>query len=112
MKSNQERFASMVPAFEAAIVDGLKIQADASGGVYIPSTDGLKAAAFPAIKEVIESEVDPVSPMLAIAVWEAVMHSNESAFRQVLERKQKAGTLPFKISTAKDKIKSTALQYC
>lgn len=110
MKTNQERFAEMVIAFDKAIVDRLKEMAEKTGGVLTPSTDALKAAAFPAMKEVVESEADPVPPMLAIAVWEAVMKTNESAYRQGLARKQKAGTLPFKLAAEKTAA-STALQY-
>jgi hypothetical protein len=111
MKSNQERYAEMVVSFEAAIIDRLKEESLKTGGVYRPSTDSLKAAAFPALKEVIDSEAEAVPPMLAVAVWEAVLKTNESAFRQGLARREKAGTLPFKMAATKQAPATVALQY-
>ncbi len=103
----------MVVAFEQAIDDRLGEAAKLTGDVYIPSTDALKAAAFPALKEVIEAEEisEPVPAMLAVAVWEAVLKVNESAYRQGLERKAKAGTISFKLATTKAAPKTIALQY-
>lgn len=96
----QKRFAGLKAAFEAAIIDKLS-EAIGPGGTYVPSTDALKGAAFAAMNEVIESEVEPVKPMLAVVLWESVVKINESAHRKGLERMEKAGTLPFKIATLK-----------
>ncbi len=41
----------------------------------------------------VESEVDPVEPMVAVNVWNAVMLTNESAFHQGMKRAIDAGTL-------------------
>lgn len=103
----------MVVAFEAAIIDRLGEEAAKTGGVYVPSTDALKAAAFPALKEVIEAEeIDsPVPHMLAVAVWEATLKINESAYRGKLASLEKAGTLKFKLATTKAAPKTIALQY-
>lgn len=81
----------MVPSFRLAIYDAIK-EANPSG-VYLPSTAALRTAAFKALKEVVESEVDPVEPLLAVNVWNAVMLTNESAFHQGMERAITAGTL-------------------
>lgn len=81
----------MVGGFRKAIYDQLKLAN--SDGKYIPSTGALRAAAFAAMKEVVESEADPVEPMLAVNVWNAVMLTNESAFHQGMEREIKNGTL-------------------
>lgn len=91
MKTNAERFAELVPMFRLAIVDKIK-EANPSG-TYLPSTQALRVAAFAAIKEVVESEVEAVPPMLAVNVWNAVMLTNESAFHQGLERAISAGTV-------------------
>lgn len=86
--------------FRSAIYDALKEAAGATNGTYVPSTASLRAAAFKAIKEVIESEVEPVGPMLAVNVWNAVMLTNESAFHQGMKRAIEAGTLSgIKIAT-------------
>lgn len=106
MKSNVERFPGLVTLFRAAIIDQLKEQLkdgqkDKDGNlVYIPSTAALRSAAKLAMKEIVESHdcepteeqladkafEGPVSPMLAVNVWDAVMLSNESAFHQGLAR--------------------------
>lgn len=136
MKTDKEKFPLLVAAFEAAIIDRLLEQAEEGlsdadkafnqeqkeiddpkerkplvKGVYRPATATLLSAAFPAFKEVVESEAELVSPMLAVAVWEAVMKTNESAFRQSLERKEKAGTLGFKVAAGGRSAKSLANEY-
>lgn len=88
-KSDKERFPGMVILFRKAIIDALK--AANPDGTYIPSTAALRAAAFAAMKEMVESETEPVSPMLACNVWNAVMLCNESAFHQGLKRAIDAG---------------------
>lgn len=109
--SEKERFGGLVSSFTSAIIDRLAEQAKQTGGTYVPSTESLKAAAFGAWQEVIESEQEAVGPMLAVAVWEAVMKVNESAFRQGLERKEKAGLLPFKVGGGQRAVKSIAAGY-
>lgn len=114
MKTKEQLFVATVDAFKAALMDQLEEQANVSGGTYTPSTDSLKAAAFPAMKEVVESSEgteDEVSPMMAVAVWEAVLKVNESAFRQGLERMNKAGLLKFKLGGRVEVVKSMALSY-
>lgn len=94
MKTNAERFPGLVAAFETAILDQLKAQHPANEKgehAYTASVANFMAAAWPAFKEVIESEVDPVDPILAVNVWKAVALTNESAFSQGVERKFKAG---------------------
>jgi len=88
---NKARSPGLVSAFRKAIYDALK-QANPDGK-YIPSTAALRAAAFKAIKEVIESETEAVEPMLAVNVWNAVMLTNESAFHQGMAREIEKGTL-------------------
>lgn len=109
--TERERFPGLVEAFQAAVIDRLAERAKENGGIYVPSTDALNAAALGAMQEVVESETEPVGPMLAIAVWTAVIKTNESAFRQVLERKEKAGTLGFKVGAARATPKSIAAGY-
>lgn len=116
MKTKEERYAELSIAFAKAIIDrlkelALKTPAPDGVGVYVPSTDSLKAAAFDALNEVIEGEAEPVSPMLAIAVWESEMKINESAHRQGLARLEKAGTLGFRIGGGAKAPKTLALQY-
>lgn len=91
MATNKERFPGLVVAFRKAIYDALK--AANPDGKYVPSTGALRAAAFPAMKEIVESETEAVEPMLAVNVWNAVMLTNESAFHQTMEREIKTGTL-------------------
>lgn len=91
MATNKERFPALVIGFRKAIYDQIKLANP--DGKYIPTTGGLRAAAFPAIKEIIESEAEAVEPLLAINVWNAVMLTNESAFHQGMEREIKSGTL-------------------
>ena len=90
MKTNAERFPELVVAFRNAIYDQIK---EKHGATYVPSTASLREAAFGAMKEVLESEVDPVSPMLAVNVWNAVMLTNESAFHQGMKRDIEKGLL-------------------
>jgi hypothetical protein len=121
MKNEKQLFGEMVPAFRQAIIDRLAETAKANGGKLAPSTEVLLAAAFPAFKEVCDSLVDQgvdnqpfqpeVGPMLAIAVWEAVMKTNESAFRQHLMRLEKAKALTFSISPAAASAKGIAAGY-
>jgi hypothetical protein len=94
MKTNAERFPELVVAFRKAIYDKIK-EKFADG--YVASTASLRACAFPAMKEVVESEVDPVEPMLAVNVWNAVMLTNESAFHQGLERDIKNKVVEIKL---------------
>ena len=91
MQNDKDRFPALVISFRKAIYDALK-EANADGR-YIPSTAALRAAAFKAIKEVIESETEAVSPMLAVNVWNAVMLTNESAFHQGMGRDIENGIL-------------------
>lgn len=91
MQTDIARFPALVVSFRKAIYDQLK--ADHPEGTYIPRTAALRSAAFKAIKEVIESETEPVGNMLALNVWNAVMLCNESAFHQGMEREIEAGTL-------------------
>lgn len=84
MANDKDRFTALVPLFRMAIIDSLK-QSNPDGK-YIPSTASLRAAAFKAMKEIVESEAEPVGPMLAVNVWNAVMLTNESAFHQGLKR--------------------------
>ena len=112
MKTKEERFAEMSAAFGRAIIDRLAEQASKNNGIYNPSVENLKPAAFAALFEVIEAEVEPVPPMLAVAVWESEMKVNESAHRQGLARLEKAGTLPFKIAAGAKAPKTLALRYC
>lgn len=97
MKTNAERFVELVPLFRAAIVDAI-IAAGTPGAdgkvTYVPSTAALRGAAFKAMKELVESEPEPVEPMLAVNVWNAVMLTNESAFHQGLKREIDAGKHP------------------
>jgi hypothetical protein len=90
-KDNSARLASLVVAFRKAIYDQLKEMAGANA--YIPSTASLRAAAFKAIEEIVESEQEDLPPRLLLNVWNAVMLTNESAFHQTMEREIKAGTL-------------------
>ena len=91
MQTDKERFPALVISFRKAIYDQLKLANP--DGKYIPSTASLRTAAFAAIKEIVESEVDPVSPLLAVNVWNAVMLTNESAFHQGMAREIENGTL-------------------
>ena len=94
-RSLKERFPELVIAFRKAIYDQIKEQHPDG---YRPSTANLRAAAFPAIKEVMESEAEqPFPPMAAVVLWNAVMLSNESAFHQGMEREIKAKTLDIKV---------------
>lgn len=102
----QEKFASLVGLFKRAIIDKLQEQ---HGETYVANTGNLKNAAFAAFKELTESEDIP--PMHAVAVWEAVMHVNDSAFHQELERMEKAGNLKFKVVRAKRSPQTAALAY-
>lgn len=121
MKTEKQLFGEMVPAFRKAIIDRLAEVAKANGGKLAPSTETLLAAAFPAFQEVCESLVDadeqgqaiqpPVGPMLAVAVWEAVLKTNESAFRQHMIRLEKAKELPFSIAPAATSAKGIAAGY-
>lgn len=116
MKTKEETFASLCVAFEAAINDRLKELAEKTKapdgvGVYQPSAENLKTAAFSALNEVIEAETEPISPMMAIAVWEATLKINESAYRQGLVRLEKAGTLGFRVGGSAKAPKTLALQY-
>ena len=90
MKTNAERFPELVVSFRKAIYDAIK---EKHGETYVPSTASLREAAFSAMKEVIGSEVDPVEPMLAVNVWNAVMLTNESAFHQGMKRDIDKGLL-------------------
>lgn len=97
MKTNAERFVELTPLFRAAIVDAIVASGTAGqdGKVaYVPSTAALRQAAFTAMKELIASEADPVEPMLAVNIWNAVMLTNESAFHQGLKREVDAGKHP------------------
>jgi hypothetical protein len=121
MKTEKQLFGEMVPAFRAAIVDQLALVAKANGGKLSPGVEPLLAAAFPAFQEVCESLVDTgvdgqafqpeVGPMLAVAVWEAVLKVNESAFRQHLMRMEKAKELPFSLAPAATSAKGIAAGY-
>lgn len=118
MNSNNEgeqaalkKFAELQSAFEKAIIDRLAAIAASNGGTYLPSASTLKAAGFDALNEVIEAEAEAPSGMMVAAIWEATLHINESAFRQVLERKEKAGTLGFKVGASARAPQSIALQY-
>lgn len=91
MTNDKDRFPALVVSFRKAIYDALKTAHP--DGRYIPLTASLRAAAFSAIKEVIESEAEPVSPMLAVNVWNAVMLTNESAFHQGMAREIENKTL-------------------
>lgn len=110
-KAKIERFNRLRTAFAKAIVDRLADVAKENGGVYVPSTDALKAAAFDAMNEVVESEIEPVSPMMAVGIWEAELKINESAHRQGLMRAEKAGLLAFKIAAGEKKVESIAAKY-
>jgi hypothetical protein len=105
--SIQEKFAENVGLFKRAIRDQIKAK---HGETYVANTGNLKAAAFAAFKELADSD-DSMTPMMAVAVWEAVMHVNDSAFHQELERDEKAGTLGFKVVRAKRTPASAALSY-
>lgn len=87
-KDNSARLAALVIAFRLAIIDQLKAQAN--GSALIPSVAALRAAAFKAMEEVVEAEVDDIPPRLLLNVWQAVMLCNDSAFWQGLERDIKA----------------------
>lgn len=91
-KDNTARLAALVVAFRKAIYDRLKETAGESG-VYIPSTASLRAAAFPAMQEVVESETEDIPPRLLLNVWNAVMLCNDSAFHQAMERDIKSKQL-------------------
>lgn len=115
--AKSKRFATLVAAFEQGIVDQIEASVG-KGGVYIPSTDSLKAAAFPAMSELVESEfndngeVIPMGPMLAVVVWETVLKINESAFRKGLARKEKAGLLSFSVAkTSSETVGDLAAKY-
>jgi hypothetical protein len=111
MKTEKERYAQLVPLFRRAILDEIERKVG-KGGEYVASAPALKAAAFAALNEICESEADPVSPMLAAAVWEAVMHVNDSAFHQEMQRMMASGTLTFRIQRgAKRRVESAALGY-
>lgn len=107
-ENKQERFNRLVSLFEKAIIDQIKQQ---HGETYHANTANLAQAAWPALAEVLDAETEPVSPVLGAAVWEAVMKTNESNFHQGLERKEKAGVLPFKVVRAKRSATSVALDY-
>lgn len=108
MSNINEVFAELVSAFEAAIVDQIKAK---HGAVYHANTANLKDAAFGAFKELADSFPEKLTPMMSVAVWEAVMRTNDSAFHQSLERKEEAKTLPFKVIRAKRSPQSAALSY-
>lgn len=91
MQNDKDRFPALVIAFRLAIYDQLKLANP--DGRYIPSTAALRAAAFKAISEVVESETEPVGYKLAINVWNAVMLTNESAFHQRMAEAVEQGTL-------------------
>lgn len=96
MKTNAERFPGLVVLFRSAIIDAIKEVApklEDGTAIYAPSTASLRAAAFKAMKEVVESEADAVDAMLAVNVWNAVMLTNESAFHQGLKRSIEAKTV-------------------
>lgn len=123
IKSETVWLGELVSAFQKAIIDRLADAAKANvvNGVatYVPSTDTLKAAAFAAWQEMIESNTEkdaegndrPISPMLAVACWESVLKINESAFRQHLERKAKAKELTFAVGGGTRSVKSIATGY-
>lgn len=90
MRNNKEMFPTDVVAFRKAIYDQLKLAHP--DGSYIPSTAALKAAAFLAIKELLESE-DGWTPLHAVNVWTSVMLTNESAFHKMMVRDVEQGTL-------------------
>lgn len=91
MSNDKARFPSLVVNFRKAIYDQLK--AANPDGKYIKATSSLRAAAFAAAKEVFDAEPEPVGPMLACNVWNAVMLCNESAFHQTMEREIENGSL-------------------
>lgn len=115
MKTEQERFAELTAMFKQAIVDRLEEIADKNvvngKPTYVPSTETWLGAGFSAWKEIIESETDPIGPMLAVAVWEEVMKSNESAFRQHLKRLADAGQLKFAVMASARSPISRAADY-
>lgn len=111
MKTDAERIEGFVKEFEAAIIDRLAEIAKQNGGVYTPSAPTLRNAALGAMKEVCESQPEPVSPMLAVVAWEAVLKVNESAYRQHLEREAKAKRLEFQVGTTGRSARSIAAGY-
>lgn len=130
MKSDKERFPGLSEALESAVIDRLLEQARKGGQVertkakgkdgeevevetpiYIPSTASLRDAMYGAMEEIVASEVDPIGPMLAIALWDDAVHMNESAFRQKMDRRAKIGTLPFKVGANPRAPKSIAANY-
>lgn len=114
MKTSEEKkaaFPRISALFEQAINDRLKEIADKNNGVYIPSAPVLAAAAMAAMNEIVEAEAEFVSPMMAIALWEASLKINESAYRQGLARLEKAGTLGFKLGAGTKVPKEMAMQY-
>ena len=115
MKTDKERLAGWVAAFEKAIIDRLAEVAKANlvdgKATYVPSTAVWLKAGFDAWQEMIESETEPIGPMLAVAAWENVMKTNESAFSQSLARLEKAGQLGFAVKRAGRSPKSLAAGY-
>lgn len=112
-----DMLAKLAAAFRAGIVANLKEKAKANGGKLALGTEAVKAAAFPAFAEAMESEFDaqgqPMipTPLEMAVIWEGVLKINESAFRQGLEREAKAGTLGFEIVGSAHRARGLALQY-
>lgn len=107
VKTQEQWFGDISPAFQKAILDQLAGMAKENGGVYVMSVPSLRLAAFAAWDEIIVSTLNAdgsqyvISPMLAVAIWEDALGFNGSAFHQALEAKEKAGTLGFKLQAAK-----------
>lgn len=112
--SDAERFPLLVARFEATLLDALRTKAKANDGVWTPSASALKEAAVPAFEEAMTADFDADgaevhhSPRLLANVWVAVMKINESAYRQSLERMEKAKTLGFSLES---KTRTTAKGY-
>ncbi len=101
----------MANDFRNAIIDRLREMAKANGNKLALGVDVVKAAAFPAFEEACGAAAETPSPIECAIVWEGVLKMNESAFRQGLERDQKAGTLGFTIVGSARTAKGLSLQY-
>lgn len=88
MKTAQERFPELISLFRSDIYSHLKKAYP--DGKYIPTTAALRAAAFAAMRDLVESATEtedgPIEPMLALNVWNAVLLCNDSAFHQTMAR--------------------------
>lgn len=104
--SDREKYPILAKAFAEALLETIRSEAKKNGGKWEATTANLRACAIEAFAESMESEFDSegnplvFSPRLLANVWCSEIKINESAYRQGLQRMEKAKTLGFELITS------------